>query len=178
MQTSQEKNIHKTAHLKSTPQARLLKVEHKYSVPVTRLFEAFKSAEALKAWWWPEGLHADRVDLEFREGGKYFINMKGFDQGGGGMTGSFEEIVENRRIVMSDQFADENGRPISAAEAKMPGEWPEIVYITLDFEPVGKSTSRVLLSQEGIPNEAQRDCIRGWKEMFNKLGAYLGDRKH
>jgi hypothetical protein len=33
---------------------------------------------------------------------------------GGGMTGQFEELTENERIVMSDQFADENGRAISA----------------------------------------------------------------
>ena len=72
---------------------------------IARLFEAFASAEALKAWWWPNGLHADRIDYDFREGGRYFINMKGQVQGkdvSGGMTGQFEEIVENERIVLTD----------------------------------------------------------------------------
>ncbi|MDG0817496.1 SRPBCC family protein [Bdellovibrio svalbardensis] len=133
-------------------------------MPVTKLFEAFASVEALKEWWWPTGLHADHIDLEFREGGRYFINMKGHAESGAGMTGQFQEIVKNERLVMTDQFADDQGRAISAKEAKMPGEWPEIGYITFEFESVDKNTSCFKLSQEGIPNELQKECIQGWSE--------------
>lgn len=177
MQTSPQKNSSSTAHKNSTPQSRLLEIEREFDVPVSQLFEAFKTSEALKIWWWPKNLYTDRVDLNFREGGRYYINMKGFDQGGGGMTGQFKEIVENKRIVMTDQFADENGRAISPKEAKMPGVWPEMAYITFEFESVGANKSRFKLSQEGIPNELQKDCIQGWSESFDKLENYLADRK-
>jgi uncharacterized protein YndB with AHSA1/START domain len=178
MQTFEEKNSQPVVHKSSTPHSHLLEMERTFDVSVGKLFEAFKTSEALKVWWWPKGLHSDRIDLDFRVAGKYFINMKGFEQGGGGMTGEFEEITENKRIVMMDQFADENGRVISAKEAKMPGVWPERVYITFDFESVDESKSRVKLSQEGIPNESQKDCIQGWSEMFDKLENYLGRRAH
>lgn len=177
MQTSQEKSNSPAVHRNSTPQSPLLEIEREFKVPVNRLFEAFKSPEALKAWWWPKGLYADRIDLDFHKGGRYFINMKDYDRGGGGMTGQFEEIVENRRIVMSDQFADESGRAISAHEAKMPGTWPELVYITLAFDSVDNNTSRLSLAQEGIPSELQKECIQGWSESFDKLDDYLGARK-
>lgn len=78
---------------------------------------------------------------------------------------------------MSDHFADDNGRAISAKEAKRPGTWPESVYITFDFESVDANSSRLTLSQEGIPNETQKDCIQGWSEMFDKLERYLGSGK-
>jgi uncharacterized protein YndB with AHSA1/START domain len=152
-------------------------IKREFDVPVARLFEAFKTAEALKVWWWPKGLYSDRIDIEFREGGRYFINMKGYDQGGGGMTGRFEEIVENKRLVMTDSFADESGRAISAKEAKIGGEWPEMVYITFDFESVGENASRFTLSQQGIPNEMQKDCIQGWSESFDKLENFLSGRQ-
>jgi uncharacterized protein YndB with AHSA1/START domain len=148
-----------------------------FNVPVNQLFEAFKSPEAMKAWWWPNTLYADRVDIDFREGGKYFVNMKGYDKGGGGATGKFEEIIPNKRIVMTDYFADENGNAISAKDAKMPGTWPEVVYITFDFESAGENKSRLLFAQEGIPAEVQKDCIQGWSEMLDKLENYLSGQK-
>ena len=150
-------------------ETKLLQLERKFKVPVDKLFKAFASSKALKKWWWPKGLYADHVDIDFREGGKYFINMKGYDEGGGGMTGEFKEIVENKRIVMTDQFSDEKGNPISPEEAGMEGEWPEQIYIIVDFEPVDDKTCKIKLTQNGIPTEVQKDCIQGWSESFEKL---------
>lgn len=150
-----------------------LKIERTFNAPVEQVFEAFKTAEALKAWWWPKGLYADHVEIDFHEGGKYFINMKGFEQGGGGMTGEFKQIVPNQRLVMTDQFADAQGNPISAQEAKMPGEWPELIYIKFDFIPLDKHKCRFTLAQQGIPEELQKDCTQGWSESFDKLEKYL-----
>lgn len=176
MQTSQEKTKLVSQYKNSTPKAKLLVIEREFQVPVEKLFAAFSTAETLKAWWWPKELYTDHVEIDFREGGRYFINMKGFDQGGGGMTGRFEEIVPNERLVMTDQFADKTGRAISAKEADMPGEWPELVYITFDFEEAGASASRFKLSQQGIPNQLQKDCVQGWQESFDKLERFLADR--
>lgn len=176
MQPTQDKSSESYKH--STPQSQLLEMQREFAVPVERLFAAFKTPEALKAWWWPNGMYSDKIDLEFQEGGKYFINMNGYDQaGGGGMTGKFIEIIENERIVMSDQFADKEGHAISPQEAKMPGVWPPMAYITLEFKSVGEAKSQLLLSQEGIPNELQKDCIQGWSESFDKLESYLSERK-
>lgn len=172
-----EKNQSKE-YKNSVPQSKLLVIERKFHVPVDQLYDAFKNVEALKVWWWPKGLHSDHIDFDFREGGRYFINMKGLDVGGGGMTGQFVEIVEKERIVMTDQFADAEGHPITAQEAKIPGVWPELIYITFDFGQVDENTSRFTLFQQGIPNEAQKDCIQGWSESFDKLEKYLNDRKN
>lgn len=177
MQSSQVKSSSSTTHKNSTADAKLLEIEREFDVPVDKLYKAFTTVQDLKTWWWPKGLYTDHIDLDFREGGKYFINMKGYDQGGGGMTGRFEEIVPNKRLVMTDQFADDKGNAISAEEAKMPGKWQECAYITFEFEPVSESSSRFKLSQEGIPNELQKDCIQGWSESFDKLDNHLNGRK-
>ncbi|MES3039259.1 MAG: SRPBCC domain-containing protein [Bdellovibrionota bacterium] len=177
MQSTQGKDTQSQAHKNSTPQSKLLEIKREFNVPVEKLFQAFTNSEALKIWWWPKGLYADRVDVDFKEGGKFFINMKGFDRGGGGMTGQFQEIIPDKLIVMTDQFADENGKAISAQEAKMPGQWPELAYITFEFYSLGHDKSGFLLSQEGIPNELQKDCIQGWTESFDKLENYLAGRK-
>lgn len=179
MQTKKEKRDRPSITEGSAPSPKLLEIRRDFQVPVVRLFEAFASAEALKGWWWPDGLHADRIDLDFREGGRYFISMKGQVHGkdaSGGMTGEFEEIVKNERIVMTDSFADETGRVISAQEAGMPGRWPEQIFITFEFEAAGNEASRFGLAQQGIPDEMQKDCIQGWSESFDKLEKYLAGR--
>lgn len=149
-----------------------LAITRVFDASVERLFASFSTPDAIQAWWWPVDLHADRVDLDFREGGRYFINMKGGDWTGG-MTGVFESIVPNRRLVMSDRFADGDGRPVSAKEAGLQGDWPETLFITLEFEAVQDRVSRLHLVQQGIPREMHEDCIRGWSESFDKLDRYL-----
>lgn len=177
MQTSQNKSSHLKPHKNSTPKSHLLEIKRNFSMPLEQLYKAFTNTEAIKLWWWPKGLYTDHVEMDFTIGGKFFINMKGFDQGGGGMTGNFVEIVENERIVMSDSFADEKGNAITAEQAKIPGEWPKLVYITLEFSSVDEHTSQLVLSQEGIPNELQKDCIQGWNESFDKLEEHFSTRK-
>lgn len=160
----------------STKNSPLLLLNRRFNAPVERLFKAFATPEAIKEWWWPKSLYSDQVKLDFKKGGRYFINMKSeniFDMGGGGMTGEFEEIIEDRLIVMTDYFADKNGKVLTAKEANMPGEWPETIYITFDFESHGESKSGFTLSQSGIPAELQSDCIQGWSESFDKLEKFL-----
>lgn len=177
MQISKENKLTPAKHKKSTRQAALLEIKRDFKAPVENLFKAFSTSKAIKAWWWPKDLYSDQVDFEFREGGHYFINMKGSKQAGGGMTGEFEEIIENQRIVMTDSFANKDGKAISAAEANMPGEWPENAYITLEFTALDQNRSRLHLSQEGIPNELQDDCIQGWNQSFDKLDSYLSEKQ-
>ena len=178
METSQEKNNFNMSHKSSSPQSPLLELEREFNVPVETLFEAFASSESIKSWWWPQNLYANRVDFDFREGGRYFINMLGDKRGESGMTGRFEKIIPNEQIVMTDQFADKTGKVISPKEANVPGQWPDMVYITFDFVRVSDSKSKVRLSQEGIPREIQKDCKQGWSEMFKKLEAYLNRQMH
>jgi uncharacterized protein YndB with AHSA1/START domain len=176
MQT--ENNLGTSVHKHSTPKSDLIQMQRDFDVPVERLFAAFKTPDAIKSWWWPKGLYSDRVEMDFRNGGHYFISMKGVDRGGAGMTGNFEEIVENSRIVMTDYFSDQNGHRISAAEANMPGDWPEEAYVTFEFSPLAGNKSRLMMYQQGIPNELQDDCIAGWDQMFDKLEECLYQARH
>lgn len=150
-----------------------LEISRDFKVPVEKLFSAFTTPEAIKAWWWPKDMHAEHVDLDFREGGKYFIDMKGYDQGGGGMTGEFKKIDKNKRIVMTDHFADENGKAIAAKDVKIPGNWQDDINITFEFESTDKNITHFKLSQTGIPDEARKDCIQGWSESFDKLEQFI-----
>jgi uncharacterized protein YndB with AHSA1/START domain len=176
MQSQQEKSTQASPRRDSRVDSKPVELKRTFSTSVELLFNAFKTSDAIKAWWWPKDLYTDRVDYEFTEGGHYFINMKGGKVGGGGMAGEFEEISENSRIVMSDHFADENGKEISPEEANM-SDWTEPVTITFDFRSNGAKSSELSLTQVGIPNKMHDDCLQGWSEMFDKLEKHLARAK-
>lgn len=170
MQTSQEKQ---PSLNKTLSEINLIEIEREINVPVDQLFGAFANAEAIEAWWWPEGIYSDNTEFDFVVGGRYFINMKGHDNCLGGMTGRFEEIVPGKRIVMTDLFANEDGQPISPEEANIPGVWPDFIIDTFEFESLSGNKSRVKLSQQGVPPEAHKECTKSWNQMFDKLERHL-----
>lgn len=171
MQTSIEKQA--SSNTNSPAASNLIEIEREINVPVAQLFMAFANADAIEAWWWPEGIYSDNTEIDFVTGGRYFINMKGHDSSLGGMTGRFEEIVPNKLIVLTDQFANEHGQPISAQEANIAGAWPQTIIDTFEFESLSENKSRVKLSQLGVPPEAREECIKGWNQMFDKLERFL-----
>ena len=84
-------------------------------------------------------------------------------------AGVYKEIIENKKIVWTDHFADKNGNLITAEQAGMFGDWPKELCITLDFESIDTDQTKVMLSHEGIPTEMHHECTMGWNESFDKL---------
>jgi hypothetical protein len=83
-------------------------------------------------------------------------------------------IVEDSGLLTEssnsgDHFADKDGNYISAKDAGMPGEWPEELFITIEFEGISPDETRMALSHEGIPKEMHDDCVKGWNESIDKL---------
>lgn len=81
--------------------------------PVDIVFRAWSTADALADWFAPMAVERPDVELDFRQSGHYAIRMR--LPGGQVFTtaGVFEEIVPNRRIVMTwrcDAFPDPTTR--------------------------------------------------------------------
>ena len=74
----------------------------------------------------------------------------------GGMMGEFEKIVQNESIVMTDSFADENGRAISAGRGRdvrrMAGKYP----ITFAFRTRRRRRPRSFSSTRNSGRDAER----------------------
>lgn len=69
MQTTQEHS--KISNFVEPKSSQVIEIDRKFNVPVSQLFGAFTTPDAIKVWWWPKGLYTDRVELNFREGGTY-----------------------------------------------------------------------------------------------------------
>lgn len=99
--------------------------------PVAQVFAAWTSAKALAEWFAPMAIRKPDVVLDFRVGGRYSIRMPLSDGQVFTTAGVFEEIVINKRIVMTwrcDAFPDPDTRVNVQFIAREKGTTVRIVH--------------------------------------------------
>ncbi len=148
-----------------------------FDAPLAKVWHAWTDPDHLKKWWGPETFTSPVIKIDFRVGGKYLYCMRG--QPGPGMpeqdfwsAGVFQEIVPMKKIVTSDHFADAEGNYISPKDVGMPGEWPDEMIVTAEFEDLGGKT-KLTLTHIGHPIEMMKMAELGWGTSLDKFAACL-----
>ena len=154
------------------PKKKTITIERTFDMPVDKVWKAFSDSEQMKKWFSPKDFTTPSSSIDFREGGKYLNSMKGADGKETWSTGTFKEIIHNRKIVYSDSFSDSNGNIVSASYYNMPGNWDDALQVSVEFEEKDGRT-KMKLTHEGLPNEAADDCKEGWQQCFDKLESNL-----
>ena len=139
-----------------------------FDLPVNKVWRALTESEEFKKWWGPRGFSCPSSQIESRVGGKYLNCMRGPDGKEWWSTGVVKELKAEKKLVLSDSFADKNGNVKSASDYGLPGDWPREFLITFELEEADGAT-KLKLHHEGIPEEAHDDCVKGWNESFDKL---------
>lgn len=150
-----------------------LHLERIFNAPVQKVWDAWTIPEEIVKWWGPEGFTSPSATVDLRVGGKYMFCMRGpagteFDKDMFS-GGEYLEIVPLKKIVATDNFADENGNYVSPAEAGMPGEWPEQMVVTTTFEDMGDGTTKMTIKHEGHPAEMAEMAEQGWNGSLDKM---------
>jgi uncharacterized protein YndB with AHSA1/START domain len=87
-------------------------------------------------------------------------------------TGTYKEVVANRKIVSTMSFSNENGKIIPGSQVSVPGRWTDDITVIVDFsEPEGKA--RVTVTEVGIPLIAYPLMKIGWAQQFDKVQLLL-----
>jgi uncharacterized protein YndB with AHSA1/START domain len=151
-----------------TTENKILSIKRTFDLPLNTVWKAFTEADSLKKWWGPKDFTCPDCNIDFKQGGKYLTSMLAPDGKKYWSTGTYKKIIDHKKIVYTDSFADDKGNAVPASYYKMPGEWPLELLVTIDLEEVGGKTN-MLLSVEGIPEEAQKDAMEGWQQSLDKL---------
>jgi uncharacterized protein YndB with AHSA1/START domain len=134
-------------------------------------YKAFVDPGALMAWLPPGNMTGRTLDYDFREGGRYRIELTYEDDTANhagkttGRTdissGHFVSLVPGKRIVQSVEFESD--------DASFGGE----MTVTWTFEPASDGT-RVTVTAENIPSGInQKDHEAGLQDSLNNLARYL-----
>ncbi|MGE3973530.1 MAG: SRPBCC domain-containing protein [Bdellovibrionales bacterium] len=144
-------------------------IERVFQAPVEKLWKAWSTVGLLKQWWGPNGYSSPEAKMDFRVGGDYLFSMQGPDGKVTWSGGTYRSIIPNKKIVCTDHFADNDGTIISANSIGLPGDWPQELRVTVDFESLKPHQTKMTVTYEGVPEEAHDDCVEGWKQTIDKL---------
>jgi uncharacterized protein YndB with AHSA1/START domain len=142
-------------------------------VPATAsdVYRAFASAEALMAWLPPGNMTGRALEYDFREGGRYRIELSyaADENDGVGKTtgrtdvssGRFVALEPDKRIVQSVEF--------ESADASFAGE----MTVSWSFESLREGT-RVTVSAENVPTGITKaDHDAGLRASLENLARFL-----
>lgn len=122
--------------------------------PVSTVYAAWTSGEAMSAWFAPMAISPPTIEMEFRVGGRYRIEM---DLGPGGVhltEGEFLALENDARIVMSWRCS---------AWADPPSE------VDIHFSPDGDATVISVRHQRITSEPAQEGQRFGWTACLGRL---------
>ncbi len=139
-----------------------------FKLPANKVWQALTVPDYFKKWWGPEGFTCPSSMMEARKGGKYLNCMRGPDGKEYWSTGVVVEFIPEKKLVITDSFADSKGNITSASELGLPGDWPRELLITFELEEADGAT-KLRLEHEGVPEEMHDECIKGWNESLDKL---------
>ena len=168
METTSPK-INKNEDTKAVAKSPPVEVTRNFDVPIERVWQAWANPELVKQWWGPEGYSCPEAKSDFRQGGKYLFAMKGPDAKVAWSGGVYEQIVENKKIVYTDNFTDKDGKVVDPEVYGMPGEWGDTTRVTVEFEKISDAETKMSLKHEGIPADMHDDCVQGWTSSIGKI---------
>jgi uncharacterized protein YndB with AHSA1/START domain len=138
-----------------------LEIIRTFDAPRTLVYQMWAIPDHLRKWSAPKGYTIPAARTDFREGGDWYARMYSSDGEDHRVQGTYREIVDGRRIVLTHAWLDAAGRPETET------------LITVQFDDEGSKTKMTFV-QDGFDTEEARNGIAiGWNECFDQLGAHL-----
>jgi uncharacterized protein YndB with AHSA1/START domain len=147
-------------------------VKRTLNASVADVWRVWNDADSIKKWWGPRGYTALVVRNDVREGGSYLWAMKSEQGKMFWSTGTYKEVVANKKIVSTMSFSDENGKAIPGSQVSVPGKWPNEITVIAEFTEV-EGKARVTVREVGIPIIVYPLSKIGWAQQFDKIQSLL-----
>jgi uncharacterized protein YndB with AHSA1/START domain len=156
--------------MKKTNLKKELTITRLFDAPRKLVWKAWTDTDMYRRWWGPKGFTLPVAKRDLRVGGEYLYCMRspeGKDYWGKGV---YREIIPEKKLVMTDSFADEQGNTVSSEHYGMSG-FPMEMLISVAFEEKGSKTKLTLVHSgiEYISDKDRGDMQEGWTQSFEKL---------
>ncbi len=153
-------------------QQKELVITRVFNAPRDEVWKAWTEPKRVKKWWGPKDYTAPSVKMDFHEGGKYLVAMRGPDGKDNWSTGTYKEIVPLEKIVSTDSFSDEKGNVVPASYYGLTGDFALESTVRITFEDAAGGT-KMTLRYKGISPEMMEGATMGWNQSLDKLAKSL-----
>jgi uncharacterized protein YndB with AHSA1/START domain len=138
-----------------------LEIVRIFDAPRMLVYQMWSTPDHLRKWSAPKAYTIPAARTDFRKGGSWYARMLGTDGQDYRVQGTYREIVEGQRIVLTHAWLDSAGKPESET------------LITVAFEDYGKKTKMTFVQEGFASAEAREGMATAWNECFDLLGALL-----
>ena len=133
--------------------------------PREKVFDAFVTEAAMRAWQCPRGMHVAAASVDARVDGPWRLEMRSREGSSFIVGGHYRQLQRPARLVYTWQWEGEAN--------PMPGTQ---TLIEIDFVEKDGGTE-LRMKHSGFPSETLRDAhVHGWRSCFNKLNDLLDAR--
>ena len=144
-----------------------------FDAPTEEVWRAWTNPERMKGWYGPKDFTIPIVEMDLRVGGKVFTCMESPEGQKFYSTGTYKVIEPLKKLVTTDNFADEHGNVVPASHYGFTYDFPDELLVTTTFEDLGGQT-KMVMNHAGMPGGELGEATRqSWSEMFDKLEAIL-----
>lgn len=152
---------------------KLLIITRLFDAPRELVWKAWTEPGYVMRWWGPEGFTAPVVKIDLRIGGNYLFCMRSPEGRDYWSTGVYHEIVPSKRIVATDNFADEKGNIVPSVYYGIIGDRSPELKVTVTFGEQ-KGRTKFTLRHEGFPQGHMNDLAKaGWNQSLDKFAMLL-----
>jgi uncharacterized protein YndB with AHSA1/START domain len=120
------------------------------------VYRAWTDPDLLVRWFGPENVTTQEAEVDLRVGGAYRVVMLEDNGERHQVSGAYQEVVENERLVFSWAWVTTPER---------------VSRVTVTFKPDGDGTILTLLHEQFFDAEAVRGHTHGWTGSLVKLEA-------
>lgn len=140
----------------------VLVINRVFNAPRALVFKAWTEREHLMKWCAPHGFKVTHCEGELQAGGAWRSCMQSPEGEDLWLGGSYREVVENERLVMTHIWDEDAGRP------------PHATLVTITFADQDDDKTLMVFRQENFRSVASREGHEGgWTEAFERLSAYV-----
>jgi len=135
-----------------------LQITRTFEAPRAMVFAYWTQVEKLQQWAGCKDATKVEIQADLRPGGSFTQKMQIAGQGEYTFSGTYEEIIDLRRIVYTATMG------------------PAVIRVTIEFFDEGEGT-KVVITQEGFPDPKLGHIVsQGMNESFEKLDELLAVR--
>ena len=140
-----------------------LTLRRHYPVAPEKVWRAWTDPQALKAWFGPEEIvEVPVAEVDLRVGGRFRVAMRAADGETHDVSGVYQELVPNRKLVFSWAW-----RSTPERESR----------VTVRIEPDGNGCELVLLHEQFFDEAAREGHSHGWTGAMGKLEKWLAQQQ-
>lgn len=150
-----------------------LTIERSFSASIEKVWEALTNVDKLKKWWYPSGMEASHISVDFKKGGVFGYCFRSSDGKEFWGRGIYQAIDQPNFLSFLDTFTDSHGNPVPSSHYGMDGT--EIIESLVEFSLTANNgiTKMKMVGDNPHDDSMVEEMKKSWNTMFDKLEALL-----